>query len=273
MNRTIALMALSAGICMVAPAYAQDTHESINRQSLQCFKNIVNELSLVKNEADAMVAAGRIREQRAALLNLSIRQMDLPPPTLKEQAEMTPFLQETQKQTANLGMVIVDLTKRNLMTAELQQAINELQTLSQDLAKASQEKALKAEPFPKDAQGNTYLSLMKDNIARTNQLAQVLSAMDSPAACADAIAEMDSYAAFMLDMVKKQNALPPLTSNQQAVLMQLGPQLAEAAKNLSTGVMKAMMSPHATQEFRLKVQELTRLVQQMQELRAKAAAQ
>ncbi len=55
--------------------------------------------------------------------------------------------------------------------------------------------------------------------------------------------------------------------------MQLAPQRSEAAKNFSTGVMKAMMSPHATQEFRLKMQELTRLVQQMQELRAKAAAQ
>ncbi len=271
MNITKSLMVFGAGVCLVAPAYAQDTHASINKQSLQCFKNIVNELSHVTDEADALMAAGKIRQQRAILLDLSIKQMDLPPATLKEQAEMTPFLQETQQQTAKLSMVIADLMKRKLMTGELQRAIGELQTLPQDLAKAAQEKALKAEPFPQDAQGNTHLSMMRANIDRTNQLAQVLTNMDSPAACATAIDEMDSYAAFMLDMVNKQNALPPLTSNQQALLMQLSPRLTDAAKNLSTGVMKAMMSSHATDEFRQKMQELTRLVQQMQELRAKAA--
>ncbi len=265
-------MALGTGICMVAPAYAQDTHVAINEQSLQCFKNIVTELSMVNDEAGAQVAAGKIREQRAALLNLSIRQMELPPPTLKEQAAMTPFLQETQKQTVNLSEVIADLMRRKLLTKELRQAVNELQTLPQDLAKAIQEKARKAEPFAKDAQGNTHLSLLEANIAHTNQLAQVLSAVDSPAACAVATAEIDSYVAFILDLVKKQSALPPMTSNQQALLMQMGPQLTESAANLAKGLMKALTSPHATDELRRKTQELTQLVRQMQELRAKAAA-
>ncbi len=60
-NFTASWMVMGAGVCMVAPAFAQrDTHLSLTKQSIDCMKEMVADLNAVTDEANAKLAADKV---------------------------------------------------------------------------------------------------------------------------------------------------------------------------------------------------------------------
>ena len=65
MNKTVAFIGLGAAVCMTAPAFAQDTHLSLTKESVASMHEITAALDKVTDEpgaADAVKTVKKVRE-------------------------------------------------------------------------------------------------------------------------------------------------------------------------------------------------------------------
>ena len=56
MNNTVAFIGLGAAACITAPAFAQDTHTSLTKQSVACMQEITAAMNKVTDEPGAAAA-------------------------------------------------------------------------------------------------------------------------------------------------------------------------------------------------------------------------
>ena len=61
MNKTVAFIGLGAAVCMTAPAFAQDTHLSLTKESVASMHEITAALDKVTDEPGA-AAGGAVPE-------------------------------------------------------------------------------------------------------------------------------------------------------------------------------------------------------------------
>lgn len=161
MNNTVAFIGLGAAACITAPAFAQDTHTSLTKQSVACMQEITAAMNKVTDEPGAAAAVETVKKVHEKLVDLGKRQLELPGATSQEQAQIAAQMVEIQKVSGELVKSLARLKKENLLTPDLQKALIDLQSVQTELAQASKDKAARAEPFPKDAEGNTHETLLE----------------------------------------------------------------------------------------------------------------
>lgn len=271
MNKTVAFPCLAAVVCMMAPAFAQDTHVSLTKESLACVQEMAAALNKATDSSGVAEAVKTVKAVRGKMVDLGKRQLELPGATLQEQAQLAAVVADVQKETVNFTQVLVRLKKDNLFTPELQQALLDLQTVQAELAEAAREKASHAEPFPKDAAGNTQESLLQQTVDEVKKLDAVLAAVKDAETGAAALAQVARYRAAFLDIAGKQAGLPPLTRNQQARLQALQMQLVEMMQPMTKHMTAAMVSPAASDELKEALKSLKDLPAEVQKVREKAA--
>lgn len=219
MNNTVAFIGLGAAACITAPAFAQDTHTSLTKQSVACMQEITAAMDKVTDEPGAAAAVETVKKVHEKLVDLGKRQLELPGATPQEQAQIAAQMVEIQKVSGELVKSLARLKKENLLTPDLQKALMNLQSVQTELAQASKDKAAQAEPFPKDAEGNTHETLLEKTVEEAKKLDKALANVKDAETSAAAEEQVKHYRAALLDIAKKQAALPPLTRNQQAKLM------------------------------------------------------
>lgn len=163
------------------------------------------------------------------------------------------------------------LKKENLLTPDLQKALMNLQSVQTELAQASKDKAAQAEPFPKDAEGNTHETLLEKTVEEAKKLDKALANVKDAETSAAAEEQVKHYRAALLDIAKKQAALPPLTRNQQAKLMGTQQQLVEMMQPIIKHMAAVMLSPNATQNLKDSMKSLSELPREVQKIREEAA--
>ena len=83
--------------------------------------------------------------------------------------------------------------------------------------------------------------------------------------------QVKHYRAALLDIAKKQAALPPLTRNQQAKLMGTQQQLVEMMQPIIKHMAAVMLSPNATQNLKDSMKSLSELPREVQKILEEAA--
>lgn len=76
--------------------------------------------------------------------------------------------------------------------------------------------------------------------------------------------QIGRYRAAMLDVARKQAALPPLTRNQQAKLMGVQQQLVEMMQPIVKHVTAIMLSPDASRNLKEALNSLSELPKEVQ---------
>lgn len=267
MNKTVAFIGLGAAVCMTAPAFAQDTHLSLTKESVASMHEITAALDKVTDEPGAADAVKTVKKVREKLVDLGKRQLELPGATPQEQAQISAQMTEVQKISGELVKSLARLKKEGLLTPDLQKALMDLQSVQTELAQASQDKAAQAEPFPKDAEGNTHETLLAKTVDEVKNLDESLSRVTSKAA----VDQIGHYRAALLDIAKKQAALPPLTRNQQAKLTGVQQQLVEMMQPIVKHVTAIMLSPDASRNLKEALNSLSELPKEVQKIREEAA--
>lgn len=271
MNNTVAFIGLGAAVCMTAPAFAQDTHLSLTRQSVAGMHEITAALDKVTDEPGAASAVETVRKVREKLVDLGKRQLELPGATPQEQAQISAQMAEVQKVSGELVKSLARLKKEGLLTPELQKALMNLQTVQTELAQASRDKAAHAEPFPKDAEGNTHETLLTKTVDEVRKLDEALADVKDEESSKAAVEQIGHYRASLLDIARKQAALPPLTRNQQAKLTGVQQQLVEMMQPIVKHVTAIMLSPDATKNLKEALKSLSELPKEVQKIREEAA--
>ena len=256
MNNTVAFIGLGAAACITAPAFAQDTHTSLTK---------------VTDEPGAAAAVETVKKVHEKLVDLGKRQLELPGATPQEQAQIAAQMVEIQKVSGELVKSLARLKKENLLTPDLQKALMNLQSVQTELAQASKDKAAQAEPFPKDAEGNTHETLLEKTVEEAKKLDKALANVKDAETSAAAEEQVKHYRAALLDIAKKQAALPPLTRNQQAKLMGTQQQLVEMMQPIIKHMAAVMLSPNATQNLKDSMKSLSELPREVQKIREEAA--
>ena len=77
MNKTVSFIGLGAAVCMTAPAFAQDTHLSLTKQSVASMHEITAALDKVTDEPGAADAVKTVKKVREKLVDLGKRQLEL----------------------------------------------------------------------------------------------------------------------------------------------------------------------------------------------------
>ena len=193
MNKTVAFIGLGAAVCMTAPAFAQDTHLSLTKESVASMHEITAALDKVTDEPGAADAVKTVKKVREKLVDLGKRQLELPGATPQEQAQISAQMTEVQKISAELVKSLARLKKEGLLTPDLQKALMDLQSVQTELAQASQDKAAKAEPFPKDAEGNTHETLMAKTVDEVKKLDDSLSRVKDEETSKAAVDQIGHY--------------------------------------------------------------------------------
>ena len=267
MNNTVAFIGLGAAACITAPAFAQDTHTSLTKQSVACMQEITAAMDKVTDEPGAAAAVETVKKVHEKLVDLGKRQLELPGATPQEQAQIA----EIQTVSGELVKSLARLKKENLLTPDLQKALMNLQSVQTELAQASKDKAAQAEPFPKDAEGNTHETLLEKTVEEAKKLDKALANVKDAETSAAAEEQVKHYRAALLDIAKKQAALPPLTRNQQAKLMGTQQQLVEMMQPIIKHMAAVMLSPNATQNLKDSMKSLSELPREVQKIREEAA--
>lgn len=268
MNKTVAFIGLSAAVCMTAPAFAQDTHLSLTKESVASMHEITAALDKVTDEPGAADAVKTVKKVREKLVDLGKRQLELPGATPQEQAQISAQMTEVQKISGELVKSLARLKKEGLLTPDLQKALMDLQSVQTELAQASQDKAAQAEPFPKDAEGNTHETLLAKTVDEVKNLDESLSRVKDEETSKAAVDQIGHYRAALLD---KQAALPPLTRNQQAKLTGVQQQLVEMMQPIVKHVTAIMLSPDASRNLKEALNSLSELPKEVQKIREEAA--
>lgn len=271
MNKTTAYIGLGAIACIMAPAFAQDTHLSLTRRSVGCMHEITAALDKVTDQPGAAAAVETVKKVRSKLVDLGKRQLELPGATRQEQAQLTAQMVEVQKVSAELVKSLTRLKKENLLTPDLQKALMDLQSVQTELAQASRDKAAQAEPFPKDAEGNTHETLLADTVNEVKKLDKALAGVKDAETSKAAVDQIGHYRTALLGIAKKQAALPPLTRNQQAKLTGAQQQLVEMMQPIVKHVSAIMLSPNATDNLKEALKSLSDLPKEVQKIREEAA--
>lgn len=86
-----------------------------------------------------------------------------------------------------------------------------------------------------------------------------------------AVDQIGHYRAALLDIAKKQAALPPLTRNQQAKLTGVQQQLVEMMQPIVKHVTAIMLSPDASRNLKEALNSLSELPKEVQKIREEAA--
>lgn len=261
MNKTVAFIGLGAAVCMTAPAFAQDTHLSLTKESVASMHEITAALDKVTDEPGAADAVKTVKKVREKLVDLGKRQLELPGATPQEQAQISAQMTEVQKISAELVKSLARLKKEGLLTPDLQKALMDLQSVQTELAQASQDKAAKAEPFPKDAEGNTHETLMAKTVDEVKKLDDSLSRVKDEETSKAAVDQIGHY----------RTALPPLTRNQQAKLTGVQQQLVEMMQPIVKHVTAIMLSPDASRNLKEALNSLSELPKEVQKIREEAA--
>ncbi len=270
MNKTVAFIGLGAAVCMTAPAFAQDTHLSLTKESVASMHEITAALDKVTDEPGAADAVKTVKKVREKLVDLGKRQLELPGATPQEQAQISAQMTEVQKISGELVKSLARL-KEGLLTPDLQKALMDLQSVQTELAQASQDKAAQAEPFPKDAEGNTHETLLAKTVDEVKNLDESLSRVKDEETSKAAVDQIGHYRAALLDIAKKQAALPPLTRNQQAKLTGVQQQLVEMMQPIVKHVTAIMLSPDASRNLKEALNSLSELPKEVQKIREEAA--
>lgn len=271
MNKTVAFIGLGSVVCVMAPAFSQDTHLSLTRQSFASMQEITEALNKVTDEPSASVAAETVRKVREKLVDLGKRQLELPGATLQEQAQISAQMTEVQKISGEWIKSLARLKKEGLLTPDLQKALADLLSVQRELAQASRDKAAQAEPFPKDAEGNTHETLLAKTVEEVKKLDDSLTRVKDEETSRAAVNQIKHYRAALLDIAKKQAALPPLTRNQQAKLTGVQQQLVEMIQPIVKHVTAIMLSPDASKNLKEALNSLSSLPQEVQKIREEAA--
>ncbi len=140
--------------------------------------------------------------------------------------------------------------KEGLFTPDLQKALTDLRSVQTELAQVSRDKAEQAEPFPEDAEGNTHETLLVKTVDEVKKLDDSLAKVRDEETGKAAVEQIGRYRAAMLDVARKQAALPPLTRNQQAKLMGVQQQLVEMMQPIVKHVTAIMLSPDASKNLK-----------------------
>ena len=222
MNKIVASISLGTAVCITASAFAQDSHLSLTRQSVASMHEIAAALDKVTDEPGAAAAVETVKKVHKKLLDIGKRQLELPGATLQEQAQVSAQMTEAQKISGELIKSLSRLKKEGLLTPDLQKALADLQSVQKELAQASRDKA---EPFPEDAEGNTHETLLTKTVEEVKKLNGSLARVRDEETGKAAVEQIGRYRAAMLDVARKQAALPPLTRNQQGKLMGVQHQL------------------------------------------------
>ncbi|WP_354833995.1 hypothetical protein ABGM91_04445 [Akkermansia muciniphila] len=263
MNKTVAFIGLGAAVCMTAPAFAQDTHLSLTKQSVASMHEITAALDKVTDEPGAADAVKTVKKVREKLVDLGKRQLELPGATPQEQAQISAQMTEVQKISGELVKSLARLKKEGLLTPDLQKALMDLQSVQTELAQA--------EPFPKDAEGNTHETLLAKTVDEVKKLDDSLSRVKDEETSKAAVNQIGHYRAALLDIAKKQAALPPLTRNQQAKLTGVQQQLVEMMQPIVKHVTAIMLSPDASKNLKEALNSLSELPKEVQKIREEAA--
>ena len=269
MNKTVAFIGLGAAVCMTAPAFAQDTHLSLTKESVASMHEITAALDKVTDEPGAADAVKTVKKVREKLVDLGKRQLELPGATPQEQAQISAQMTEVQKISGELVKSLARLKKEGLLTPDLQKALMDLQSVQTELAQASRDKAAQAEPFPKDAEGNTHETLLAKTVDEVKNLDESLSRVKDEETSKAAVDQIGRAA--LLDIAKKQAALPPLTRNQQAKLTGVQQQLVEMMQPIVKHVTAIMLSPDASRNLKEALNSLSELPKEVQKIREEAA--
>ncbi len=270
MNKTAAFIGLGAAVFMTAPSFAQDSHLSLTRQSVASMHEIAAALDKVTDEPGAATAVETVKKVREKLLDLGKRQLELPGATLQEQAQVSAQMTEVQKISGKLVESLARLKKEGLLTPDLQKALADLRSVQTELAQASRDKAEHAEPFPEDAEGNTHETLLVKTVDEVRKLHDSLAKAKDEETSKAAVEQIGRYREALLDVAKKQAALPPLTRNQQAKLMGVQQQLVEMMQPIVKHVMAIMLSPDASRSLKEAVNSLSELPKEVQKIREEA---
>ena len=271
MNKTAAFIGLGAAVCITAPSFAQDSHLSLTRQSVASMHEITAALDKVTDEPGAAAAVETVKKVRKKLLDLGKRQLELPGATLQEQAQVSAQMTEVQKISDELVKSLARLKKEGLLTPDLQKALADLRSVQTELAQASRDKAEQAEPFPEDAEGNTHETLLTRTVEEVKKLNDSLARVRDEETGKAAVEQIGRYRAAMLDVARKQAALPPLTRNQQAKLMGVQQQLVEMMQPIVKHVTAIMLSPDASRNLKEALNSLSELPKEVQKIREEAA--
>ena len=261
MNKTVAFIGLGAAVCMTAPAFAQDTHLSLTKESVASMHEITAALDKVTDEPGAADAVKTVKKVREKLVDLGKRQLELPGATPQEQAQISAQMTEVQKISGELVKSLARLKKEGLLTPDLQKALMDLQSVQTELAQASRDKAAQAEPFPKDAEGNTHETLLAKTVDEVKNLDESLSRVKDEETSKAAVDQIGPYRA----------ALPPLTRNQQAKLTGVQQQLVEMMQPIVKHVTAIMLSPDASRNLKEALNSLSELPKEVQKIREEAA--
>ena len=126
MNKTVAFIGLGAAVCMTAPAFAQDTHLALTKESVASMHEITAALDKVTDEPGAADAVKTVKKVREKLVDLGKRQLELPGATPQEQAQISAQMTEVQKISGELVKSLARLKKEGLLFADNEKAINKL---------------------------------------------------------------------------------------------------------------------------------------------------
>ena len=269
MNKIVASISLGTAVCITASAFAQDSHLSLTRQSVASMHEIAAALDKVTDEPGAAAAVETVKKVHKKLLDIGKRQLELPGATLQEQAQVSAQMTEAQKISGELIKSLSRLKKEGLLTPDLQKALADLQSVQKELA--SRDKAEQAEPFPEDAEGNTHETLLTKTVEEVKKLNGSLARVRDEETGKAAVEQIGRYRAAMLDVARKQAALPPLTRNQQAKLMGVQQQLVEMMQPIVKHVTAIMLSPDASRNLKEALNSLSELPKEVQKIREEAA--
>lgn len=271
MTKIAAFIGSGLVCCLIAPAFSQDTHVSLTKQSVACMQEITAALDKVTDEPGATAAVETVRKAREKLVGLGKRQLELPGATSQEQAQVSAQIVEVQKISGKLVESLARLKKEGLLTPDLKKALMDLQSVQTELAQASRDKAAQAEPFPKDAEGNTHETLLAKTVEEVKKLDDSLAKVKDEETSNAAVDQIGHYRAALLDIAKKQAALPPLTRNQQAKLTEAQQQLVEMMQPIVKHVTAIMLSPDAGKNLKEALKSLSELPKEIQKIREEAA--
>lgn len=271
MNKTAAFIGLGIIPCIVVPAFAGDTHLSLTKQSVACIHEITAALDKVTDEPGAAAAVETVRKTREKLVELGKRQLELPGATSQEQAQLFAQMAEAHKVSGELVKSLTRLKEEGLLTPDLRKALVDLQSVQTELTQASRDKAAQAEPFPKDAEGNTQETLLVKAVEEVKKLDDSLARVKDEETGNAALDQINHYRAARLDIAKKQAALPPLTRNQQAKLMGVQQQLMEMMQPIVKHITAILLSPNASKNLKEAVKSLSELPKEIEKIREEEA--
>lgn len=90
MNKTVAFIGLGAAVCMTAPAFAQDTHLSLTKESVASMHEITAALDKVTDEPGAADAVKTVKKVREKLVDLGKGSLNFPAPRRRSRRRFPP---------------------------------------------------------------------------------------------------------------------------------------------------------------------------------------